>query len=77
MEDLALSLKPTEICIFHGGDKAFEQIALNTADEMRQKIGNGIRITSDCASPLLTVHTGSKVIAVGIFAENPIPEKVI
>jgi DegV family protein with EDD domain len=77
MEDLALSLKPTEICIFHGGDKAFEQIALNTVDEMRQKTDNKIRVTSDYAGPLLTVHTGSKVIAVGIFAENPIPEKVI
>jgi len=77
MENLSLNLKPTEICFFHGGDEMFKQIAQNAADEMRQKTNNKIKITLDYAGPLLTVHTGSRVIAVGIFSENPIPKKVI
>jgi len=76
MENITLSLKPTEICIFHGGDEKFERMAIDVADNMRLRTGKKINVSYDYAGRLLTSHTNAQVIGIGCFTENPIPEKV-
>jgi len=77
MENITLSLKPTEICIFHGGDERFKEMAINLTEDMRQRTDNKINVSYDYAGRLLTTHTGAQVIAIGAFTEDQIPEKVI